>query len=77
MGKGYTVEEQVTGEAKVGGLQFDIFPRRSEPPGDFYRAKSTSEYGHLVAEETGRRFHTVCATPAELDLEGQTIAYVR
>ncbi|TEB27331.1 hypothetical protein FA13DRAFT_1794944 [Coprinellus micaceus] len=45
-----------------------------QPPGDFYRAKSTSEHGHLVAEETGRRFHTVCATPAELDLEGQTIA---
>ncbi|KAI5476934.1 hypothetical protein MNV49_007035 [Pseudohyphozyma bogoriensis] len=25
LGKGYTVEEQLTGEAKVGGLQFDIF----------------------------------------------------
>jgi hypothetical protein len=27
-GSGYTVEEQVTGKAEHGGLQFDIFPVR-------------------------------------------------
>jgi hypothetical protein len=32
-GKNFTIEEQVTGEAKHGGLQFDIFPRRCEPDG--------------------------------------------
>lgn len=25
LGKGYTVEEQLTGHAKVGGIQFDFF----------------------------------------------------
>ncbi|KIM86505.1 hypothetical protein PILCRDRAFT_328093 [Piloderma croceum F 1598] len=37
-GKNFTVEEQVTGKAEHGGLQFDIFPRCCEPPhgGSFY-----------------------------------------
>ncbi|KAJ3545755.1 hypothetical protein NMY22_g2313 [Coprinellus aureogranulatus] len=78
MHKGYTVEEQVTGEAKVGGLQFDIYPRRPMPPGDFYGTKTSPEAGTtLVADETGRRYHTLAATPAELQLEHQTIAYAR
>jgi hypothetical protein len=29
LGQGYTVEEQVTGKAEIGGFQFDIFPCRS------------------------------------------------
>jgi hypothetical protein len=35
LGDGYTVEEQVTGKAEQGGLQFDIFPFREKPPGNF------------------------------------------
>ena len=30
MGKGYTVEEQITGEASVGGLQIQVFPMKKE-----------------------------------------------
>jgi hypothetical protein len=30
MGKGYTVEEQLTGEASVGGLQIQVFPMKQE-----------------------------------------------
>jgi hypothetical protein len=30
MGKGYTVEEQITGEADVGGLQIQVFPMKKE-----------------------------------------------
>lgn len=26
LGKGYTVEEQMTGQAQIGGLQVDVFP---------------------------------------------------
>ncbi|KAJ3533245.1 hypothetical protein NMY22_g7417 [Coprinellus aureogranulatus] len=63
MHKGYTVEEQITGEAKVGGLQFDVYPRRQKPSGYFC--------------DSGRRLHTILATPAELQLEYQTIAYIR
>ena len=36
LGSGYTVEEQVTGKAEIGGFQFDIFPRRPEVDGRFY-----------------------------------------
>jgi hypothetical protein len=27
LGKGYTVEEQLTGKAEVGGIQLDVFER--------------------------------------------------
>lgn len=30
LGKGYTVEEQLTGRAEVGAIQFDIFSRLDE-----------------------------------------------
>lgn len=76
MGKGYTVEEQVTGEAKIGGLQFDIFPRRSMPTKKFTKTKSLPGQVNLVADED-RRIKNLTATPAELNLEQQTIAYVR
>jgi hypothetical protein len=35
-GQNYTIEEQVTGKAEEGGFQFDIFPQRTTPEGDFY-----------------------------------------
>ena len=38
LGSGYTVEEQVTGKAEIGGFQFDIFPRRPEVDGKFFLA---------------------------------------
>ncbi|TFK29558.1 hypothetical protein FA15DRAFT_610192 [Coprinopsis marcescibilis] len=64
--KGYTVEEQVTGKAKVGGIQFDIYPRRTTPSGQF---KVNS--GDTQAK-------SVVSTPAELGLAvGSTISYFR
>ena len=30
MGEGYSVEEQITGEAEFGGLQIEVFPMRAE-----------------------------------------------
>ena len=30
LGQGYTVEEQLTGEANVGGLQIQAFPMKKE-----------------------------------------------
>lgn len=77
MHEGYTVEEQVTGEAKVGGLQFDIFPRRPPPPGAFYRTKTTQRDEQLVADEMEPPLQTVHATPQELGLAHSTIAFVR
>jgi len=41
LGKGYTVEEQVTGKAEVGGFQFDVFPRRRKVDGHFEDQGST------------------------------------
>ena len=38
LGSGYTVEEQVTGKAEIGGFQFDIFPRRPQVKGKFLLA---------------------------------------
>ncbi|KAF8162859.1 hypothetical protein B0H34DRAFT_794627 [Crassisporium funariophilum] len=35
LGKGYTVEEQVTGKTENSSFQFDIFPQREKPPGNF------------------------------------------
>lgn len=40
MGEGFTVEEQVTGEAKHGGIQIDVFPRQPENPGSFVQYHS-------------------------------------
>ena len=37
LGSGYTVEEQITGKAEIGGFQFDIFPRRPSVDGEFFR----------------------------------------
>jgi len=39
LGQGYTVEEQVTGKAEIGGFQFDVFPRRAEVMGCFWKEK--------------------------------------
>ncbi|KAJ6544113.1 hypothetical protein B0H19DRAFT_296047 [Mycena capillaripes] len=42
VGHGYTIEEQVTGKADEGGLQFDIFSERAR--GGLFSNKSTSGY---------------------------------
>jgi hypothetical protein len=36
LGSGYTVEEQITGKAEIGGFQFDVFPRRPSVNGKFF-----------------------------------------
>ena len=35
LGSGYTIDEQVTGKADIGGFQFDTFPRRPRVDGTF------------------------------------------
>lgn len=30
LGEGYSIEEQLTGKADVGGIQFDLFPQRED-----------------------------------------------
>lgn len=62
LGEGYTVEEQVTGKAEHGGFQFDVFPRRSEPPGHFFHCPQVT--GSMVKQ--GELEHH--ATPEELGL---------
>jgi hypothetical protein len=77
MHKGFTVEEQVTGEARVGGLQFDVYPRRRCPAGLFYRAVSLTGRNGFIADEA-RPSLPVSATPAELHIQQQeVVAYVR
>jgi hypothetical protein len=66
-GKNYTVEEQVTGEAKHGGFQFDIFPRRDEPwEGDFYSCDKISRDVHPTLPNG--IYLPSHMTPAELDI---------
>jgi hypothetical protein len=64
LGQGYTVEEQVTGKAEHGGLQFDIFPLRPTPFGDFM---GMGPY----------EFERIHMTPEELSVpDGAQIRYV-
>ncbi|KAK4700797.1 hypothetical protein P7C70_g5445, partial [Phenoliferia sp. Uapishka_3] len=58
LGKGYTIEEQLTGEAKVGGLQFDIFERLDE---------SVVFMDNNLTEIKAAAFHK---SPAALELTG-------
>jgi hypothetical protein len=67
LGQGYTVEEQVTGKADHGGLQFDIFPVRDTPPGSF-EGVGASGYPQSFP------FHK---TPAELSVpDGTRIHFI-
>lgn len=53
LGSGYTIEEQITGNAEIGGFQFDIFPRRPNVDGEFFHH--------------GERVNSI-STPSELGL---------
>lgn len=72
MHKGETVEEQVTGVAVVGGIQFDVYPRRVSSA-TFYPTKPCDHTGKPVRDTTGFPF-VATATPAELQLERKTVA---
>ncbi|KAF8148063.1 hypothetical protein B0H34DRAFT_803183 [Crassisporium funariophilum] len=65
-GEGYTVEEQVTGKSENSSFQFDVFPLRDSPPGDFilYDARNTEN----VIERKHCLQLTAHKTPAELSL---------
>ena len=63
LGQGYTVEEQVTGKADHGGLQFDIFSTRDTPPGSFRGIVDSS--GLAVS-------FPIHMTPAELSVSNGT-----
>ncbi|KAL8292826.1 hypothetical protein RQP46_000520 [Phenoliferia psychrophenolica] len=64
LGKGYTVEEQLTGEAKVGGIQLDFYNTRSCPFS--VGVKKADPDAHSKAE----RHLDYYKSPAELDLQG-------
>jgi hypothetical protein len=70
MHKGYTIEEQVTGQSKVGGLQFDVYPRRSVPIGVFHQLATNS-----TGEGFWHQVENLTATPEELQCE--LFAFVR
>ncbi|KAF8161676.1 hypothetical protein B0H34DRAFT_796422 [Crassisporium funariophilum] len=65
-GEGYTIEEQVTGKSENSSFQFDVFPLRESPPGDFilYDGRNTEN----VVEQIYSPRLTVHRTPAELSL---------
>ena len=59
MGKGYTVEEQLTGEASVGGLQIQVFPMKKE----FYerfneQQKQGTQGSHAAMDEIKYDVHS-------------------
>ena len=62
LGSGYTVEEQVTGKAEIGGFQFDIFPRRQGVEGRFV---------------LGGRKVDVTSSPSELGMAGGQVVLER
>ena len=62
LGSGYTVEEQVTRKAEIGGFQFDIFPRRPEVDGRFLWA--------------GREVDSI-SSPSELGMVGDQLVLER
>lgn len=45
LGRGYTVEEQITGEAEHGGLQIVAYPMKAEAYREFYGQNGESLYG--------------------------------
>jgi len=62
LGRGYTVEEQITGEAEHGGLQIVAYPMKAEAYREFYGQNGETLYGMPEA---------VCfssAAPAEMGL---------
>lgn len=63
LGEGYTVEEQLTGKAEIGGLQFDIFHRYNSIA-TFKKVVEGDEPLQLTNEE-------IFKTPAELKLTGK------
>ena len=62
LGSGYTVEEQVTGKAEIGGFQFDIFPRRPEVDGRFFWE--------------GKEVDSTISSPSELGMVGGQLVLV-
>ena len=66
LGSGYTVEEQVTGKAEIGGFQFDIFPRRPKVDGKF-----------LCEEGWERREVDSISSPSELGIVGDQLVLER
>ncbi|ORY70616.1 hypothetical protein BCR35DRAFT_315239 [Leucosporidium creatinivorum] len=62
LGEGYTVEEQLTGKADIGGIQFDIFERLD----DRFEILITRE-----GEEHAIPARYLLNTPAEISLENE------
>lgn len=63
LGGGHTAEEQLTGKAEVGGIQFDIFEHLDNT---FEVVLQDSEGEELVLDA-----EDLFKTPAELKLEGR------
>ncbi|KAL8290630.1 hypothetical protein RQP46_002888 [Phenoliferia psychrophenolica] len=73
LGKGYTVEEQLTGQAKVGGIQLDFFDHRS-PIFDFYFKDSRES---IWLKERWLPVTNVSESPAQLKLKGSLSIQLR
>jgi len=46
LGHGYTIEEQMTGQAKIGGIQFDVFPSFNSVVGFYSRHPTMGKAGY-------------------------------
>ncbi len=57
MGKGYTVEGQVTGEEKFGGLQIEVLPSYEGFGKKRFARKSKTGWGPLAEGHTPRFYH--------------------
>ena len=55
LGRGYTAEEQITGEAEYGGVQIQVFPMRADRFEARFRIREYAERGarirHVLTEE--------------------------
>ena len=63
LGGGYTVEEQITGEAEHGGLQIVVYPMKAEAYRDLY-----PPVRHIVREESAEMDMMVSGYPASYDM---------
>ncbi len=57
MGKGYTVEGQVTGEEKFGGLQIEVVPSYEGFDQKRFARKSKTDWETLAQRRTPRSYH--------------------
>jgi len=70
LGKGYTVEEQVTGKAIGSSLQFDVFPVRRSPSNCFIRYQDGTANLVVETHQTPDELTIPDGTKIEMDMYG-------